>query len=114
MPAAENDGRDNVVADSQTLDARSHRLNDAGTVMTGAHPQMRQRNVVRGEVVIGMAQPCGRHPDEDLTPPRGIELNFSNISGTWLFPQQRGAATHGIPFCDRIQSPTPAKQGRAR
>ena len=75
-PTASGDERSHdVVADAQAPDSRPDGLDDPGGLVATAERKMPDGDVAGGEVIIGVTQPRGDNPDQDLVVARWIELD---------------------------------------
>jgi hypothetical protein len=76
-----------MVTHLQAGHVRSDRLDDARSFVTRTHWEARQWYLALSEVIVGVAQTSGLHPDEDLLTLRRIELYLADIPLAWLLPE---------------------------
>src|ERR1700677_452540 len=79
-PAAGRDeGRHDVVADAQSDDSRTHRLDNSRAFMPAAVRQRSDRHVPGGEVFVGVAQTGGDQSNQYLVVARVVDLNVADL-----------------------------------
>jgi hypothetical protein len=89
-PAAAGDERGHdVVAGLQAAHSRPGLLDNAGALMPAAVGEMADHAVALGDVVVGVAQPGGCHPDQHLVVLGPVEVGLDDLPLAGLPHQHR-------------------------
>ncbi len=96
-PTARSQEREHhVVALAPARGSGSDLHHDTGALVTAADRVTADRVVTGGDVVVGMAQPGGHHPDHQFAVARFVQLEVGDLVGTGCCADDRATSLHQV------------------